>query len=208
MAKNTDLIGKILSDIAQEQNKDPFDLAAELVIDEPVFGYRAPSFSITRKSQWAWDILAELGFKYSSSVYPIVHDRYGYRNSPRVLFDIETKSGKPIKELPMSTIKIMGRNFPVAGGGYLRLFPYWFTRYAVNKLNKENIPAVVYMHPWELDPGQPRIKAPLMSKFKHYVNLSKTETKLRRLLNDFLFGSVKEIFGNEFTLKTGVKNEE
>ena len=164
----------------------------EDITGEAVIGYRAPSFSITPDSQWAWEILQELGFKYSSSVFPISHDRYGFLRVPRVLFNVNMRFGAQLKELPMSTIKVFGRNFPVAGGGYLRLFPYWFTSRAIRQLNNGNIPAVVYVHPWELDPYQPRVKCNLKSKFRHYTNLHTTASKLKALLSEFKFTRIED----------------
>ncbi len=164
----------------------------EDIIGKPVLGYRAPSFSITNKSQWAWEILAELGFKYSSSIYPIKHDRYGFSGMPRTAFSVNKDSAAPIIEVPMSTVRLLGRNFPVAGGGYLRLFPYWFTRRSIISLHRENIPAVVYVHPWELDPDQPRIKCSWKKKWRHYTNIRTTERKLKSLLSEFEFQSMHD----------------
>jgi polysaccharide deacetylase family protein (PEP-CTERM system associated) len=164
----------------------------EQIIGEPIFGYRAPSFSLVQRTVWAWAILSELGFKYSSSVYPIVHDRYGYPRAPRNPFVIKTDSGGRIWEIPMSTIRILGKNMPVAGGGYFRLLPYWFTKMAIRRLNRGNIPAVVYIHPWEIDHHQPKINARFISRLRHYTNLDTTESKLKSLLSDFEFTRISD----------------
>lgn len=151
-----------------------------------VIGYRAPSYSITKKSLWALDILVELGFTYDSSIFPIVHDNYGIPESPRFHY-VHPQSG--IIEFPMSTIVVAGRNIPVSGGGYFRLFPYWFTHLALKRINeKEQQPFVFYLHPWEIDPEQPRFKnASLRSRFRHYNHLGVAEKRFTRLLKDFEF---------------------
>jgi polysaccharide deacetylase family protein (PEP-CTERM system associated) len=151
--------------------------------------YRAPSYSITKKSLWALDILEELGFEYDSSIFPIHHDNYGIPDAPRFRYK---QPDHNLIEYPISTAKILGRNIPVAGGGYFRLFPYWFTKMLLRKINlQEKEPFIFYLHPWEVDPDQPRMtKAKLLSKFRHYNNLKKTETRLENLLNDFNFGPI------------------
>lgn len=148
----------------------------------PVYGYRAPSFSITGRSVWALDILAQLGFRYDSSVFPVKHDTYGVPDAPRRPFRIETPFG-PIVEFPMATFRFgSGPNFPIAGGGYLRMLPFAYTRMGVRRAWSEGLPVVSYIHPWEIDPEQPRIDAPLKSRLRHYTNLGKTEVRLRKLL--------------------------
>jgi polysaccharide deacetylase family protein (PEP-CTERM system associated) len=147
-----------------------------------IFGYRAPSFSITGRSVWALDILAQLGFRYDSSVFPVKHDTYGVPYAPRCPFRIETPFG-PIVEFPMATFRLGGGpNFPVAGGGYLRMFTFSYTRMGVRRAWSEGLPVVSYIHPWEIDPEQPRIEAPLKSRLRHYTSLGKTEDHLRKLL--------------------------
>ena len=159
----------------------------EDITGKPVYGYRAPSYSITNKSLWAFDILADLGFKYDSSIFPTYHDNYGIPDAPRFEYDLEDQG---ITEYPISTVKVMGRNLPISGGGYFRLFPYSITRSALKQINKrENRSFVFYMHPWEFDPGQQRIKnASPLSRFRHYVNLKTTQDKFKKLLDDFQFG--------------------
>jgi polysaccharide deacetylase family protein (PEP-CTERM system associated) len=151
-----------------------------------VQGYRAPSYSITARSLWALEILEELGFTYDSSIFPIHHDRYGLPSAPRFKYRHPHLN---LVEYPISTALICGRKIPIAGGGYFRLFPYRFTRWALRRINNcEQQPFIFYFHPWEIDPGQPRMKniSPL-SRFRHYVNLSRTSSRLERLLRDFVF---------------------
>jgi polysaccharide deacetylase family protein (PEP-CTERM system associated) len=133
------------------------------------------------------------GLKYDSSVFPIVHDLGGFPNAPRHPYEI--KEG--LWEFPLSTFRLLGKNWPVAGGGYLRLYPYWFTKWIIERLNKRGQPAVVYVHPWEFDPDQPRFDdAPLLSRFRHYQNLDKTEKKLKALFRDFEFAPIKDVLDN------------
>jgi len=162
----------------------------EDIIGAPVCGYRAPSYSITRKSLWALDILKELGFTYDSSIFPVHHDIYGIPDAPR--FPYLHANG--LLEYPISTFRLLHWNLPVAGGGYFRLFPYWFTRYALRAIGrKDKQPFVFYCHPWEVDPEQPRFRnAPLLSRFRHYLNLEKTSERFDRLLGDFRFGPLPE----------------
>ena len=158
---------------------------------ETVQGYRAPAFTITDDSLWALDILAEMGFKYDASIYPIYRPRYGIPSCERFMHRINA-GDHSLVEIPASTITMFGRNWPVAGGGYLRLFPYSFTRWAIRKINAEGQPAVVYFHPEEVDPDQPRLKPDPKNRFTHYVGLGTTENKLRRLLQDFSFGPIRD----------------
>lgn len=153
----------------------------------PVLGYRAASYSITKRSLWALDILAELGFAYDSSIFPVHHDRYGIPDSPRWPYQIDTKAGSLI-EFPPSTLAVGGHRLPVGGGGYFRIYPYQLTRFALSRINRmEERPFIFYLHPWEIDPEQPRIRAGCLSTFRHYTNLSRCEARLRRLLRDFQF---------------------
>ena len=157
----------------------------EGITGKPVLGYRAPSYSITEKSLWALDTLKELGFTYDSSIFPVYHDNYGIPGAPRFAFT----HPNGLLEYPISTALFLGCNIPVSGGGYFRLFPYWFTRLALRTINhKETKPFVFYLHPWEIDPEQPRMEhAGKISRFRHYNNLQKTAHRLQRLLDDFLF---------------------
>jgi polysaccharide deacetylase family protein (PEP-CTERM system associated) len=156
-------------------------------------GYRAPSFSIDARTPWAHQILAEEGYQYSSSVAPVVHDHYGWPEAPRFAFN-------PLKdndflEVPVTTARLGGRTIAAGGGGFFRLLPYRFSRWAIGQVNGENQrPAIFYFHPWEIDPDQPRVeKAPLRSKVRHYSRLSAMEGKLERLLGDFQWGRVDSV---------------
>ena len=149
-----------------------------------VQGYRAPTFSIGRQNLWALDILSEEGFLYDSSIFPIRHDLYGFRGSPRFAYSVPCRTGKTLFEIPLSTVKMLGATWPVGGGGYLRLLPMSYTRWAIQHLHvKERQPFVLYLHPWELDPNQPRIRAKWKSRFRHYTGLGAMESRLRELLS-------------------------
>ena len=163
-------------------------------IQESVSGYRAASYSITNKSLWALDILAEAGFEYDSSIFPVHHDRYGIPDSPKFPYQLTTPTGMSLIEFPLSTADIFGYELPIAGGGYFRLYPYVFSKYGLNRINRKNSePFIFYLHPWEIDPEQPRIKTNLLSRFRHYNNLDKCELRLNKLLKDFRFGTVREV---------------
>lgn len=162
----------------------------------PVLGYRAASYSITKRSLWALDILAELGFTYDSSIFPVHHDRYGIPDSPRWPYRLDTPSGGSLIEFPPSTLAVGSYRLPVAGGGYFRIYPYWLTRFALSRINRsEKRPFIFYLHPWEIDPEQPRIRAGWLSAFRHYTNLSRCEARLRRLLRGFSFMPVRDVLG-------------
>lgn len=157
-----------------------------------VTGYRAPSFSIDKRTPWAHEILAEAGYTYSSSVAPVVHDHYGWPEAPRFAF--APIAGSDFLELPVTTAKLGGRTLAAGGGGFFRLLPYQFSRWAVRQVNAEAQSAIIYFHPWEIDPSQPRVaNAPLKSKLRHYTNLSVMAPKLERLIDDFAWGRVDEI---------------
>ena len=174
-----------------QETKDSKSLI-ENIIGKPIFGYRAASYSITKKSLWALDTLAELGFIYDSSIFPVVHDRYGIKDSPIYPHVLETPGKKKLVEYPLSTYTFLGQAIPVAGGGYFRLYPYWLSRFFYRSINKSNMPFVFYLHPWEVDPGQPRVKASFISEFRHYNNLEKCQGRLASLLSDFEFVTMKE----------------
>src|SRR5262249_6096191 len=155
--------------------------------------YRAPSFSITRDSLWALDVLIEEGFTYDASIYPIRHHRYGISDAPRHAYRIQRAAGN-IWEMPGSTVRLARTNLPMGGGGYFRLMPYAWTRWSIQRLNAvEKKPAIFYLHPWELDPEQPRLSASAISRFRHYRNLSATEQRFRRLLKEFSFGPLNAV---------------
>lgn len=147
-----------------------------------VAGYRAPTFSITHKTAWAIDILAEAGFRYDSSIFPIRHDRYGVPDAPRFVHLAVGPGGGQITELPPLTLRLLGRNLPVGGGGYLRLLPVALVDLALGRAEKKRQPGMVYLHPWELDPGQPLLPMSRLNRWRHRVNLARTEGKLRHLL--------------------------
>lgn len=164
---------------------------------ERVHGYRAPSYSITRRSLWALDVLREEGHVYDTSIFPVYHDRYGIPDAPRHPYRLETRDGRSLVELPPSTVRLGRVNVPVAGGGYFRLLPYWWTRWGIARLNgRERRPAIFYLHPWEVDPGQPRLAVPWSSRLRHYRNLHRTEPRLERLLRDFRFGPIRDAFAD------------
>ena len=168
----------------------------ENLSNQKVVGYRAPNFSITDKSLWAIDILVKNGFKYDSSIFPTsFHDRYGLKGSETYTYTY--KNG--LKEIPLTTIKMGKYNFPIAGGGYFRLFPYQLYKYLLKTVNKDGKYFVFYLHPWEIDAGQPRVDINFRYKFRHYVNLSKTYKKLTFLLQDFQFSTLNSLLinGNE-----------
>ncbi len=153
----------------------------------PVYGYRAPSFSITQESLWALDILVELGFRFDSSIFPVKHPSYGIPDAPRYPHRIRTSNGS-IVEFPMTTLEFGGRRSPFGGGAYFRLLPYWFTRWGIHFLNRsENRSVCVYIHPWELDPEQPRMNGSLTAHIRHYTGLRGTPKKFRKLIHDFEF---------------------
>ncbi len=206
----------------EEFRKDVKKAKATLedIIGDEVIGYRAPSYSIIDKSKWAFEVLVEEGFKYDSSIFPIHHDYYGIPNAPRFPFVISlnktqnvefsvlnyelitfqnskfiTQNSKFIIEFPLSTLKILGQNLPISGGGYFRLFPYALVRKGLKSINgKEGKPFIFYLHPWEIDSDQPRINhLSFKSRFRHYVNLTKTEGKFKRLIGDFEFSSIRDM---------------
>jgi polysaccharide deacetylase family protein (PEP-CTERM system associated) len=166
----------------------------ESLIGAPVLGYRASTYSITARSLWALDVLREAGFAYDSSIFPIRHDVYGIPDAPQAPALIGTPKGSSIVEFPMSTAPLFGLRVPVSGGGYFRLLPYWLTRAGLRKLNEQlGRPFIFYLHPWEIDPRQPRVEAKLTSRIRHYTNLHRTEARLRRLISEFRFAPVREV---------------
>lgn len=167
----------------------------EDITGQPIIGYRAPTYSITKKSLWALDILEELGFKWDSSIFPILHDNYGIPDAPRFTYKLPNHD---LIEYPITTALIFGRKIPVAGGGYFRILPYWFTRMALKKINQqEKQPVIFYLHPWEVDPNQPKIDhAGWKSRFRHYHNLGRTEERLHYLLQEFQFGPISGTLTN------------
>lgn len=162
-----------------------------------VSGYRAPSFSIDARSLWAYEELAAQGYAYSSSVAPVAHDHYGWREAPR--FSFYPLEGSELVEIPVTTAILGGRRVAAGGGGFFRVLPYAFSRWAIRQVNaRDERPAVFYFHPWEIDPGQPRVgNAPLRSKLRHYTNLGVMADKLRGLVNEFNWGRMDELARHE-----------
>jgi len=160
----------------------------------PVRGYRAASFSINGETAWAFEILAEEGHEYSSSVYPIRHDLYGMPEAPRFAYRPARAGG--LLEIPVTTVAVLGRNVPCGGGGYFRLLPYAYSRWAMRRVNRRDAQACIfYFHPWEVDPRQPLVKEiPLKSRLRHYTNLARMERRLRTVLRDFLWDRMDRIF--------------
>ena len=186
---------------ASAQSRDRFlaDIVlAKAVLEdiggESVAGYRAPSFSIGKANLWAHDCIAEAGYAYSSSVYPVHHDHYGMPDAPR--FPYRLDSG--LLEVPVTTMRWMGRNWPAGGGGFFRLLPYAVSRWQIARVNREDAHAAIfYFHPWEIDPEQPRVsRASMKTRFRHYVNLERTEGRLRCLLRDFAWGRADRVFAD------------
>ncbi len=164
----------------------------EDIAGAPVLGYRAPSFSIGAGNLWAFDVLARAGYRYSSSIYPIAHDHYGMPDSPRFAYRV----GSGLLEVPVTTVRLLNRNLPSSGGGYFRLLPYAMSRWLIGRVNAaDREPAVFYFHPWEIDPGQPRVAGiDAKTRFRHYVNIPRMEAKLQQLLGDFRWGRMDHIF--------------
>ena len=160
----------------------------------PVLGYRAASYSIGAANLWALEVLAETGHRYSSSIFPIRHDLYGMPEAPRFPFRPDNAPG--LLEIPLTTVTLGGRRLPCAGGGWFRLLPYGLTRWALRRVNrKDGCPAVFYFHPWEIDPAQPRQQGlDARTRFRHYLNLGRTEGRLRRLLADFSWAPLADVF--------------
>jgi polysaccharide deacetylase family protein (PEP-CTERM system associated) len=164
----------------------------EDVAGTEVAGYRAPSFSIGAKNTWAFDCIAEAGYRYSSSIYPIRHDHYGMRHGPRFAHEVRTG----LLEIPVTTVRVLGSTWPAGGGGYFRLLPYCLSRWSIQRVNAvDRQPAMFYFHPWEVDPEQPRVDGlRLKTRFRHYLNLRRMAPRLRRLLADFRWDRVDQVF--------------
>ncbi len=168
--------------------------AIERAAAGPVVGYRAPTFSVVRKTLWALEVLAEEGFRYDSSIFPIHHDRYGIPDAPRFPHRVPLPAGGELVEFPITTVRLAGQHLPFCGGGYFRLAPYPLIRAALRRVNeREGMPAMVYLHPWEIDPEQPRLPVRGLTRFRHYVNLRHTARKLDRLLGEFRFGPAGQV---------------
>ncbi|MCW5672341.1 MAG: DUF3473 domain-containing protein [Hydrogenophaga sp.] len=184
-----------VSDLTEAEFFDDITRSKGLLEDlggQAVWGYRAPSFSIGANNLWALDTLQRAGYRYSSSIYPVKHDHYGMPNAPR--FAYETRGG--MMEVPPTTLRMFNRNLPSSGGGYFRLMPYALSRWMLQQVNKQDEQsAIFYFHPWEIDPGQPRVAGiDLKTRFRHYVNIGRTEQRLARLLDDFQWDRMDNIF--------------
>jgi len=167
--------------------------ALEQLAGRPVFGFRAPSYSVTAESLWALDVLIEEGYVYDASIFPIHHDRYGIPDAWRHAHMVRRPAGALV-EVPASTVRVGRVNLPIAGGGYFRLLPYAWTRWGIARVNRtERAPVVFYLHPWEIDPDQPRLTVSAPTRMRHYGGLEKTAARLRRLLADFRFDSIASV---------------
>ena len=176
----------------------------EDICGEPVIGYRAPTFSITRKTLWAIDVLAEEGFRYDSSIFPVRHGRYGIPGAPRWMHTATGPAGGQIIEIPPLTLRAFGMNLPAGGGGYLRLLPSWLIRRAIDRAERAAQSAMIYLHPWELDPDQPALPMARTSRFRHRVNLASCQAKLKGLLTRFNFAPVAGVLRSPAELPSHV----
>jgi polysaccharide deacetylase family protein (PEP-CTERM system associated) len=186
------------SDLSEAAFRADVDRAKKLLEDiggTAVHGYRAPSFSIGTRNLWAFDVLAGAGYRYSSSIYPIRHDHYGMPDSPRFAYRVGT-GGAGLLEVPVTTLRLRGRNLPSSGGGYFRLLPYALSRWMIQRVNQQDREsAIFYFHPWEIDAEQPRIAGiDAKTRFRHYVNIPRMENRLKSLLADFRWGRMDDIF--------------
>jgi polysaccharide deacetylase family protein (PEP-CTERM system associated) len=185
--------------ITQQSRQDfDVDLQRSLALlrsqsGQPVVGYRAPSFSVVRSTLWALEVLFERGLEYDASIFPVRHDRYGIPNAPRAPYCVRRRGSRELWELPPVTVRVLGRNLPAAGGGYLRLFPYGVTAWALRRLQGEGLPGIVYTHPWEYDAEQPRVSLSRLRTLRHYGRIATTEAKLMRLLREFRFTTCSEV---------------
>jgi polysaccharide deacetylase family protein (PEP-CTERM system associated) len=169
----------------------------EDIVGDSVIGYRAPNFSIGASQSWAYQILIEEGFRYDSSTYPILHDRYGQPGAPRFPYEIRRDGSASLVEFPIGTLRMLGVNLPIGGGGFFRLSPFPLIRLGIQRVNvREQRPVMFYLHPWELDTGQPRPPMAWRHRFRHYVGVETETTKLSRLLNRFRFGTARDVLGH------------
>lgn len=185
------LVYKQTREVFHQETRESKQLLEDLV-GAKVRGYRAASYSIIPKSLWALEVLEELGFEYDSSIFPVRHDIYGMRHAPRYPFNPGVGH---LLEVPLTTVEVMGNRLPCGGGGYFRIFPYWLFKMGLKRVNTvDRLPGVFYFHPWEIDPGQPRLPAGWRSRFRHYYNLTHTEARLVQLLKDFSWGRMDRVF--------------
>ncbi len=188
---------RLVYEQGRELYKEDLERSQEIlngILGEPVRGYRAPSFSVTSQSMWALDVMLEAGIEYDSSIFPVQDSLYGIPGALRFPFVIHESGHRRLVEFPMTTTRVAGRNLPLGGGAYLRMLPYQYMRWGMRRVNREGEPAVVYLHPWEIDPAQPRLKTRGKRGFStHYVKLHAMEEKLRRLLSEFRFGPMRQV---------------
>jgi polysaccharide deacetylase family protein (PEP-CTERM system associated) len=184
---------RLLTEMSPQEFKEDIHCALETTqryVKQKIVGYRAPSFTITKKTLWAYDVLSQFGITYDSSVFPVkFHPEYGIPGAPTTIY--RTESG--IIEVPISCVSIMGMRIPCTGGAYFRIFPYWFSRFLFRRCNSLGNPVVFYLHPWEIDPDQPRFPLPLLRRFRHYYNLRSTERRLEKMLTQFQFSSMRSV---------------
>jgi polysaccharide deacetylase family protein (PEP-CTERM system associated) len=167
----------------------------EDITGQPVLGYRAPTYSVVKDTLWALDVMLEEGLRYDSSIFPIVHDRYGIPDAQRYPW-VEERGDDRLSEFPISTIRLWGRNLPFVGGGYLRLLPMRYVRWGMRRVTRsEGRPTMLYVHPWEIDPGQPVLEVGRLARIRHYHGLGRVEDRLRELLREFRFGTVRSVLG-------------
>lgn len=186
---------RMITQMSPEEFREDVTVAKKTLEDLTgvrVEGYRAPTFSVVRETLWALDVLRDVGFRYDASVFPIRHDRYGIPDAPRMPHRIERGPGAGLAEFPSSTVRVMGRNLPAGGGGYLRLLPMEYTRAALRRVTREG-PAMVYLHPWEIDAEQPRFGLGRVATLRGYHNLGETEARLATLLREFPFGPARDV---------------
>jgi polysaccharide deacetylase family protein (PEP-CTERM system associated) len=191
---------QLVSRMSKEEFREQLSRSIEVLeklSGKRVVGFRAPSFSISEPTLWAFEVMAEMGIRYDSSIFPVFHDRYGMPKTPRGEFKVVTERGADIVELPPASIRILGQNLPFGGGGYFRLFPFWFTSWSIKRINRRGEPVMFYLHPWELDPEQPALKLGLGHRLRHYSNLRIVERKLEKLLASFRFLPICEFLGLE-----------
>ncbi|HJQ68575.1 MAG TPA: XrtA system polysaccharide deacetylase [Blastocatellia bacterium] len=185
----------LLTDMTPESFEEDLRRAIHVTracVDQEIVGFRAPSFTVTADTLWAVEVLTRNGIKYDSSVFPVgFHPDYGMPNASLSVY----RHNDSLVEVPLSCAEFVGKRIPCSGGGYFRIFPYALTKRLLKRCNAQGRPAIFYLHPWELDPGQPRVKLPLLKKFRHYYNLDKTLARLDRLLGDFEFTSVRKVIG-------------
>jgi polysaccharide deacetylase family protein (PEP-CTERM system associated) len=187
---------RLVYDMTPDEFREDLSLSRKVleeITGQPVTAFRAPSFSIVTRTLWALEVLAEEGWMSDSSVFPIYHDRYGIADAPRFPALLELKAGT-LWEFPLSVLRVCGLNLPVSGGGYFRLYPARFSTHCLRRINRrQRYPFVFYIHPWELDPDQPRLPGSRRSQLRHYNNLAHTEAKLERLLKSFRFAPISEV---------------